>query len=58
MFPVRISCFNEGIFYSDVIQLVIMVGDFTNDADAKYTVFSFVVVQPGSFLLGYEKFFG
>ena len=28
MFPVRISCFNEGIFYSDAIQHVIMVDGF------------------------------
>ena len=49
MFPVRISCFNEGIFYSYVIQLVVMVGDFTNDVI--YTIFSFVVVQPGRFIV-------
>ena len=28
MFPVRISCVNEGIFYSDAIQHVIMVDHF------------------------------
>ena len=42
MFPVKISCFSKGIFYSDVIQHVILVGVFTNDSI--YTVFSFAVV--------------
>ena len=39
MFPVRISSFNEGVLYADVIQHVIMFGVFTNDTI--YTVFSF-----------------
>lgn len=38
MFPVRISSFNEGVLYSDVIQHVIMFGVFTNDTI--YTDFS------------------
>ena len=42
MFPARISCLNAGIFYSDVIQHVIMVGIFTNDPIN--TFFSFVIV--------------
>ena len=42
MFPVRISCFNEGIFHSDVIQYVIVVDVFTYVVI--YTVFSSVVV--------------
>ena len=39
MFPVKISCFNGGIFHSDDIQHVIIVGVFTNDTI--YTVLRF-----------------
>ena len=41
--------FNEGIVQSDFIQHVIMVGVFTNDTIC--TVFTFIVVQPGLFIV-------
>ena len=71
MFPVSIFCFNEGIFHSDVIQHVLMVGILTNDTI--YTVLlqirrslagSSIVLRRqktylffSKFFLGYEKIF-
>ena len=43
MFSVTTSCFNEGIFHSDVIQHAIMVDVFADDAIS--TVFSFSVLK-------------
>ena len=62
MFPVKISCFNGGIFHSDDIQHVVIVGVFTNDTI--YTVLRFTPSVAKSiyctkiFFLRYEKFFG
>ena len=42
MFPVKISYLNGGIFLSDDIQHVTMVGVFTNDTI--YTVLSFALL--------------
>ena len=49
MFSVTTSCFNEGIFHSEVIQHAIMVDVFADDAIS--AVFSFSVAYSSPYIV-------